>query len=286
MSTNNIIAIWGNPGAGKTTLACKLAKGLANKRKNVIIISSDTLSPAVQIISPHTSVGAEKSLGSLFASPTITQELILSKCVTLSKNEYISIMGYVMGENVYTYPQYSQDKAVDFLISVKHLADYIIVDCPSNFAEDVFSVTAIEMADSVIRLCSTSLAAVSYFSSNLPLLADRKFNTDDNIKILSNVRSNEPKEHIKELLRGVEYELLHTWEIASQMLNGELFNVVKSHTSMEYIDVVNRIINQVVGYNLNSKNEKQNTKDKHSGNVKKEKKSIFRKLLYKEGASK
>ena len=33
-----VLAIWGSPGSGKTTTAVKLAKYLADKKKNVILI--------------------------------------------------------------------------------------------------------------------------------------------------------------------------------------------------------------------------------------------------------
>ncbi len=42
LKDNHLIAIWGgSPGSGKTTLAVKTAKELAEKKKNVIILHDD-----------------------------------------------------------------------------------------------------------------------------------------------------------------------------------------------------------------------------------------------------
>ena len=38
-----ILAVWGSPGSGKTTVAAKLAKHLADKRKNVVLVLCDML---------------------------------------------------------------------------------------------------------------------------------------------------------------------------------------------------------------------------------------------------
>lgn len=251
MQSNQIIAVWGNPSSGKTTTSIKLAKELSLNKKNVILVFCDTLCPTVMTVLPHMNI-ENKSLGSLLSVSEINQEEILSKCITLEKNQYISLLGYSQGENIFTYAEYSKERAVDFLILLRHLADYVIVDCSSSFAYDTLSAVALEMADSVVRLCSTNLKAVSYFSAYLPLLGDRKFNMNRHIKVLSNVKDNEPSEQIKEIYRGVKYEIPYNEELENQFLTGELFNELKSRNSIRYSDTLKELVAVLMEDNLNN----------------------------------
>ncbi|WP_185649283.1 ParA family protein [Clostridium sp. DJ247] len=244
MGSNQILAIWGNPNCGKTTTSIKISRELSLKKKNVIIVMCDTLCPESMIVLPNVKT-EKKSLGSLLSAPNISQEDILSKCITLGKNRYISILGYEQGENIFTYAQYSKERAVDLLILLRHLADYVIVDCSSIFTSDILSTVALEMADKVIRLKSSNLKAVAYFDSYLSLLADRRFNVDSHIKVLSDVKNNEPKEQIKEKYHGIKYELPHLEEISEQFLCGELFQGLKSKEKEEYNATIRELINLI-----------------------------------------
>lgn len=255
MYNNQIIAIWGNPSSGKTTTCIKIAKELSLKKKNVVLIFCDTLCPTLMTVLPHVNT-ENKSLGILLSASEITQESILSNCITLDKNEYISFLGYSQGENIFTYANYSRERVVDFLILLRHLVDYVIVDCSSIFAYDTLSAVTLEMADIVVRLCSSNLKAISYFDSYLPLLADRKFNAESHIKVLSNVKDKEPREQIKEMYRGVKYELRHTEEIENQFLTGELFSVLKSKNSKEYGDSIRELtLSLLASESINDKNK-------------------------------
>lgn len=260
MNENQILAIWGNPSSGKTTTSIKIAKELSEREKNVIVVFCDVLCPTAMTILPH--IGLEnKSLGRLLSAPSIAQADILSECITLEKNEYLSFLSYAQGENVFTYAEYSKERAMDLLILLRHLADYVIVDCSSNFTFDVLSAVALEIADKVIRLKSANLKALSYFDSYLPLLADRRFNVEKHIKVLSNVKNNEPKEQIKEKYHGIKYELPHIEEISEQFLSGELLSDLKSKEKEEY----NRSLNELIALVFDEKLE----------DAKKEKNKVF-----------
>ncbi|PWL55828.1 MAG: hypothetical protein DBY38_00615 [Clostridium cadaveris] len=264
MNNNKIIALWGNPDAGKTTVSIKLAKELSTKKKNVIVVFCDVLSPSIMTILPYAKE-ENKSLGSILSAPEITQEDILSKCITLEKNPYISLLGYSQGENIFTYASYSKERAVDFLILLRHLADYVIIDCSSVFAYDTLSAVALEMADNVVRLCSSNLKAISYFTSYLPLLADRRFNVDKHIKVLSKVKVKEPKDQIIEMYRGVKYELPYTEEIENQFLSASLFNQLKDKNSLEYENTIRALSNYLIDekeYTRNSISKKNTVQTK------------------------
>ena len=42
---NQVLAVWGSPGSGKSTVAVKLAKYLAGKKRNVILLTCDMTAP-------------------------------------------------------------------------------------------------------------------------------------------------------------------------------------------------------------------------------------------------
>ena len=261
MKNNQIITVWGNPSSGKTVTSIKMARELGLRKKNVILMFCDTIAPDLMMVLPDKNTD-EKSLGSLLSASEITQEKILSKCITLDKNEYISLLGYSQGENSFTYAKYAKDRAVDLLILLRHIADYVVVDCSAFFISDLLSVTAIELADSVIRLSNCNLKALSYFNSSLPLLADRRFNTDKHIKVLSKVKADEPSELMAEKYNGVMHELPYIEEIAEQYLTGRLFGTLESKQSIKYTQTIQQIITSVLNENLEVKQEPKPAKTK------------------------
>ena len=99
MEHGNMLAIVGSPGSGKTTLAVKLATEIAKKKKNVIVVCSDPFVPSVPFLLPM-DTEQEVSLGALLTAPSLTQNKILEACVPVPANEYISLLGYRMGENL------------------------------------------------------------------------------------------------------------------------------------------------------------------------------------------
>ena len=125
MEHGNMLAIVGSPGSGKTTLAVKLAAEIAKKKKNVVVVCSDPFVPSVPFLLPM-DMEQEVSLGALLTAPALTQNKILEACVSVPANEYISLLGYRMGENLMSYPKVTRERAVEFLVCLRHLADYVI----------------------------------------------------------------------------------------------------------------------------------------------------------------
>lgn len=175
MEHGNMLAIVGSPGSGKTTLAVKLAAEIAKKKKNVVVVCSDPFVPSVPFLLPM-DMEQEVSLGALLTSPALTQNEILEACVSVPANEYISLLGYRMGENLMSYPKVTRERAVEFLVCLRHLADYVILDCTSVFEADVFSILAMEMADRVLRVGTSNLRGISYFKSHAGMLEGRADN--------------------------------------------------------------------------------------------------------------
>ena len=98
-----ILAVWGSPGSGKTVTAVKLAKHLADRKKNVVLLLCDATAPMLPCIFPPSELECEHSLGSILAATHVTEALIKHNLVTLKKHKHLTILGMKKGENEYTY---------------------------------------------------------------------------------------------------------------------------------------------------------------------------------------
>lgn len=102
--------------------------------------------------------------------------------------DFGSILALIHSQRGLFYAEYSKEKAVDMLVLLRHIADYVIVDCTSVLTGNVLATAALEVADDVLRVCGCDLKAISYFASYLPLIEDRKFKPEQHIRALSNTR--------------------------------------------------------------------------------------------------
>lgn len=238
-----MIALWGTPGSGKTTLSVRLAKQLADEKKNVLLIHDDVFCPVLPITFPALPKGdGEKSLGKVLSSPAIDQTLILKNIINLKYSDYIGVLGHQKGENPLTYPEYTKETAVDFILLSKHLVDVVIVDCTSMTTESILTITALEMADKVIRLTTADFKGLSYLKSMLPLLADPKFNIESHLRIVSLVKSFQDKEAVNDIIRGSSIFMPWFDDLLKQELSGRMFETTDKK---DYNAIIRQIMKEV-----------------------------------------
>ncbi len=248
METKNkqILAIWGSPSSGKTVTSIKLANELAAQKKNVVVVLCDTAAPTLPSLLKAKKT-SDVSVGAVLSAPVITQELILKNCIPFGKNPYVSLLGYRAGENVFSYAEYSKERAVDMLVLLRHISDYVIVDCSSILTDNILSTAALEMADEVLRLCSCDLKALSYFMSCLPLIGDGKFKPDRHIKVLSNTRPYQGGSEYENSFGGVKYRLPYISAIEEQSATLSLAEELSGKEAKVYEPVISAIVKEVFG---------------------------------------
>jgi len=215
MEQDKVIAVMGSPGSGKTTAALKIALTLAAAKKNVIVVFCDPFTPVIPTVLPA-DTNHDTSLGSLMTAPALTQAAILNACVPTEKSEYISFLGYRAGESLMMYPQITREKAVEFFVLLRYLADYIIIDCTATFEADPASIVAIELADRILRLGTANLKGVSYYLTHSPMLADSRFRKDTHQNIIGNLKTGQDWESVSQQYGGADYILPYVPELEQQ----------------------------------------------------------------------
>lgn len=242
-----VLAVWGSPGSGKTTVSVRLAKHLADKKQNVVLLLCDTSAPMLPCICPPSDLDCERSLGSILAATHITDTLIKQNCITHKKNSYLTIIGMLKGENVFTYPPYTPELATELIDHLRDIAPYIIIDCSSHIAHDILSAVALMEADSVLRLVNCDLKSISYLSSQLPLLKDQKWDAEKQYKIASNIKSNQAGEHIEQVLGSVVFKIPHSDELENLGLAGNLMGELSLKDSRGFRTEIAKISKEVFG---------------------------------------
>ena len=242
-----MLAVWGSPGSGKTTVSVRLAKYLADRKRNVVLLLCDMTAPMLPCICPPAELECERSLGSILAATHITDILIKQNCVTHKKLSYLTMIGMLKGENVFTYPPYTQELAAELIDHLRDIAPYIIIDCGSHIAHDILSAVSLLEADSVLRLVNCDLKSVSYLSSQLTLLKDQKWDADKQYKVASNIKSNQAGEHIEQVLGTVAFKLPHSDELENLALEGNLLGELVLKDSRLFRKEIENISKEVFG---------------------------------------
>jgi len=259
METDKILAVMGSGGSGKTTLCIKLAMELAKKHKNVIVVFCDPFTPVIPFVLPADTVH-DTSLGALLTMPTLMQKHILDACVTAKESEYISFLGYRSGESLMNYPKITREKAVDFYVLLRHLADYVIIDSATVFEADVASIVGLEMADRVLRLGTSNLRGISYFQSHGILLSDSKFRPENHISAIGNLKTGQEWEAVAQQYGGVRYLLPYVPEIEQQYDEAALPEPLLSKESVLYAAEIRKILSDV--FSVHFELEKQKSREK------------------------
>lgn len=240
-----LITVWGSPNSGKTTLAVKLAKCIyENYSATVLMLSTDDTTPTLPVLFPNTKADDLFSIGVPLSKTDIMQHEVIKSIVTVKGKSNLGFLGYKDGENKFTYPSYDDKKAKALLAMLKSIVDFVIVDCNSSL-DNLLSATAVEQADTVIRLTTPDLKSISFFSSQLPLYADPKFKMEQHIVVLNSIEKElfmpilEAKIHFKD----VGFTLPYCIHLREQNINGDL---LKDITDKKYIGTLKMIAEKVV----------------------------------------
>lgn len=221
-----IIAIWGNPYAGKSTIATALAAMAAKDGKDSIIVFSDNVTPMISIALAgiNTKVNVTKSIGKILSTPDFTQESVVEQ-MTIVGN-HIGILSYAPLENSATYPAYKKEIAVSLLGTLREMADYIFVECSSAFLYSMLSITALEYADSVIRVITPDLKSISFFDSSLGLLQDTRYRANNHFCVLNGIKPFSVESVVMQRYGNIKVRLPYVTDIDRQFDEGQMLQPI------------------------------------------------------------
>ena len=175
---NQMLAVWGSPGSGKTTVAVKLAARLAMQKRDVALLLCDMNTPMLPCICPPGDLEEEHSLGSILAAAHVGESLVRHHCITHKRYSHLTILGMRKGENEYTYPPYERTQAEELLQCLRNIAPYIIIDCGSYITNDILSaVEQIEQSLDDISESSEKLTSLKLETKKAVEVAKTKITT-------------------------------------------------------------------------------------------------------------
>ena len=242
---SKLISIWGSPNSGKTTLSVKLAEYLYRIYKaSVIVVFADYNVPSLPVVFAGDKNFDIQSVGNALSKTEITENEVVKNINTIKGKVNLGFVGYKQGENKYTYPEYSVQKATAFLSVLKNLVDIVIVDCTSGL-EEALSSSAIKMADTIFRIGLADLKSISFFSSVLPLYSDPSYKLSEHITVLNQTESEPIKEIIKaESFYGkVKFKLPFSKEVKQQGIDGLMLGKARRK---DYANVLKALAEQVI----------------------------------------
>lgn len=167
---SKVIAFYGSPSSGKTTIAFRCAFELAlklGKDRPVIFLSPDISVPTLALLFPNYKIEENDSLSKILDKPSIDRDSILEHSVYLKTMSNFLCLGFKAGETRFSYPEPTDEKINDFYSVLQDLADYIFVDCSSD-ANDKLSQKAKNHADEIVRVVSPDIKGETWLKSDIP----------------------------------------------------------------------------------------------------------------------
>lgn len=238
------LAIYGSGGSGKSTLAIRLATELAKRKKNVCIIFCDMITPMLPCVALEREFQRKNSLGSILSANTITQKLVETNISLLKDNEYIGMLGYIEGENEYSYTEANANKLLDLFNVISGLFDYVIVDNATNITNNLMSYELTKLCDACMKVATQDAKSISYFISQEKLLKDNDF-IGEKLPIKIVVYKNNV---IEELFGNCDFKFPYIKEVEGLLEERTMTkSISKSKDSIKYNKEIDKVIKGVFG---------------------------------------
>lgn len=235
-----LIAVYGSPGSGKTTIALKLAMSayLQTKDESVVFLSPDLTAPSMALLFPNYHPDEICSLSTVLDNTEISSENILKNAVTVKTMKNFCGLGFKAGENKYSFPVPTAEKINTLFDILGDSFDYVFVDCSG----DEISKKALIKANKVIRVVSPDLKGMTWYSSNKH--TDRTENED--LFNVVNITEKElflPTEEVCTKLHSVAAVLPYSRAVRQQMLDGRMYERLSDKKyNKKMLSIVNKIL--------------------------------------------
>lgn len=159
---NNVIAVIGENGCGKTTISLELAKKLESHGKSVIIINLDVSTPLISYVNKD----YEKytiSLGDLLTKEQNPKRIDLETAL-YSFSDNIGILSFIYGDYYNKYSKYDKERILEIYELAKNIADYLIIDLQSN-VKFITTHLALDYAKKILMVATPTRKSLSYYDT-------------------------------------------------------------------------------------------------------------------------
>lgn len=238
-----LIAFYGSPGSGKTSVALKAAMEIYMQTKDEVIafLSPDMTVPSIALLFPNYAPDEVVSLSEIFDNTAITNELLLKNAVTAKNMKDFFALGFKAGENRYSFPTPTPEKINSLFSALSETAGYIFVDCTNDETNEI-SKKALALADTIVRIITPDLKGMAWYESNK--------NTDrtegENLFNVVNVTEKElylPTEEVCTKLHTIAALLPYSRALKQQMLDGRMYERLNDKAYTKKIqNLVSKII--------------------------------------------
>lgn len=237
-----IIAVWGSSGSGKSTLALKTALALSNTHQNVILIDTNFIVPQTGIWFPKLNLSRHQSLSNVLQGE-INDEILATK-IALTGNR-LGILGYVKGEPAMNSILQRYDTAAVLLNTAASISDYVVIDCQTNITQDYLTFVALEMAGCRLIVCTPDLLGVSFWLSNIPMLADKKYNLEAALRVFNKAHVRSPITAVEQQIGSFRYTFPYESDIENEFLDGTLGRHVDDHLSKRFRSSMRALLSEI-----------------------------------------
>lgn len=223
-----IIAIWGSPDSGKTTLSCALAIEFAKRKKETIVIFTDNVTPVIPALFPDKTnkVGASvkdiHSIGKILNTVNISENDILEEIIPIPNFKAIGVLGYAYGENEDSYSYPLPHDVISLLQKAGEMCDYVLVDCMSDFTRSPLSDIALQSASTIIKICGCKYSdLVFYASQNKRTVHFNK--ASEYINVIGKLSPYDPLSEVENFYKHIDFILPERNDFKKIETDGSVF---------------------------------------------------------------
>lgn len=244
-----LIASWGSSGAGKTTVAMALASTLAQRKKDVLILSSEMRTPELPVLLPTvTGLTGNNSIGPILTATELTEAALKDRMIRHPKSSHIFCMGLISGETAaFTYGPPTRSAAISlFQLLGQTPFHYVIVDCDSNPLYDQTTLAVLEYAQLGLTVLTPDTKGYEFRKAQLGWLGNSDvFHVDRFIQIANPAFSHTPMKEAQALFGGFDYTLPFASQVAEKMMAGELLTGFDTVPGVTFERAVSRLTDQI-----------------------------------------
>jgi MinD superfamily P-loop ATPase len=239
-----MIAVWGTPNSGKTTIAMKLAESLYLQEKRrklmIMVVFTDVTTPAVPVVFPNYRDEEVYSVGALLAKTNLTVDDVFSYTTFTHGKDNQGFLGYKGTENSHSHPAYTKEKAELMFDILKANTDYVLVDCMNCPKDSLMTEIALKKADSVIWAATPDLKSISYMLSQKSVLTAQGFMRPE-MMIVVNTNFPDcamPPDAAKANMGHVDFALPYSSALSLQMMEGSIGENLKDRKYMKAVSMI------------------------------------------------